>query len=94
MNTGETDENIFTYIQIYSITLRQKWPYSELFWPAFWMRENADQNNSEYGQFLRSVKEWLICGHCVNVAILRKLTVSTEFRAIYPILLFCQEDAI
>ena len=52
--------------------MREKGPYSELFWFAFSrirteygeirsispysvrMRENADQNNSEYGQFLRS----------------------------------------
>ena len=52
--------------------LREKCPYSELFWPAFFrirteygeillispysvrMRENTDQNNSEYGHFLRS----------------------------------------
>ena len=53
-------------------SLREKCPYSELFWftfSRFWteyeeiriispysvqMRENADQNNSEYGHFLRS----------------------------------------
>ena len=53
-------------------SLREKCPYSELFWPAFShirteygetqsispnsvrMRENADQNNSKYGHFLRS----------------------------------------
>ena len=51
-------------------TLREKWPCSELFWPVFsliraeygvsispysvQMRENADQNNSEYGHILRS----------------------------------------
>ena len=52
--------------------MREKCPYSELFWSAFSrirneygeilgispysvrMRENADQNNSEYGHFLRS----------------------------------------
>ena len=47
--------------------MRKKCPYSELFWSAFFrigteygetpysvpMRENADQNNSEYGHFLR-----------------------------------------
>ena len=50
------------------ILLREKCPYSELFWPVFCsirteygapysvgMRENADQNNSEYGHFLRSI---------------------------------------
>ena len=59
---------------IQSITLREKCPYSELFWSAFshiWteygeilrispysarMRENTDQNHSEYGHFLRSVR--------------------------------------
>ena len=57
---------------IKSNTLREKCPYSELFWSAFSrirneygeifrispysvrMRENADQNNSEHGHFLRS----------------------------------------
>ena len=53
------------------IPLREKCPYSELFWSAFSrirteygeirsageirMQENAGQNNSEYGHFLRSV---------------------------------------
>ena len=55
------------------VSLREKCPYSELFWPAFScirteygeilrispysvrMRENTDQNNSEYGHFLRNV---------------------------------------
>ena len=50
------------------LALRKKCPYSELFWlvfPAFGdtnispysvrMRENTDQNKSEYGHFLRSV---------------------------------------
>ena len=44
-------------------SLHKNYPYSELFWSAFsriWteyavrMRENADQNNSDYGIFLRS----------------------------------------
>ena len=34
--------------------MREKCPYSELFWSAFSVWENADQNNSEYGLFLRS----------------------------------------
>ena len=52
--------------------MREKSPYSELFWSVFSrirtqyreiplispfsvrMRENTDQNNSEYGHFLRS----------------------------------------
>ena len=51
-----------------SISLHKKCPFSELFWSAFsriWteygapysvrMRENADQNNSEYGHLLSSV---------------------------------------
>ena len=49
-------------------TLREKCPYSELFWSAFSHYsvslfvftpnegENADQNNSQYGRFLRSEK--------------------------------------
>ena len=51
----------------FQLPLRKKCPYSELFWSAFFphflafrlntlsvfspMRENADQNNSEYGTF-------------------------------------------
>ena len=41
--------------------MREKSPYSELFWSTFFrptsvrMRENTDQNNSEYGYCLRSV---------------------------------------
>ena len=50
-----------------SHTLREKCPYSELFWSVFSrirteygeiysvrMQENTDQNNSEYGHFLHS----------------------------------------
>ena len=48
-----------------STSMHEKGPYSELFWSVFsgiWteegerdpMRENADQNNSEYGHFSRS----------------------------------------
>ena len=42
-----------------TISLRKKCPYSELFWSAsvpysVQMRENADQNNSNYEHFLRS----------------------------------------
>ena len=58
--------------KIHNSTLREKCPYSELFWSSFFriqteyggilrfspysfrMRENAAQNNSEYGHFLRS----------------------------------------
>ena len=56
-----------TYFHILNIlnTLRENCPYSELFWSVFShirtvygemlrMRENTDQNNSEYGHFLRS----------------------------------------
>ena len=37
-------------------TLRKKCPYSEWFWTPYSvrMRENADQNNPEYGHFSRS----------------------------------------
>ena len=56
----------------FSYTLREKCPYSDLFWSAFShirteygevrsislysvrMRENVDQNNYEYGNFLHS----------------------------------------
>ena len=55
-----------------SLEYLEKCPYLELFWSAFFhishilcislhsfrMRENGDQNNSEYGHFLRSVKQW------------------------------------
>ena len=37
-------------------SLREKCPYSELFWSVFsrmWNAGNTDQNNSEYGHFLR-----------------------------------------
>ena len=46
------------------LTLREKCPYSELFWSIFsrtrteysvWMRENTDQNNCQYENFLCSV---------------------------------------
>ena len=57
-------------------TLREKCPYSELFWSAFSriqtesgeilcifpysvsMGGNRDQNNPEYGHFLRSEMSW------------------------------------
>ena len=59
--------------------VREKCPYSELFWSAFsrvqteygeilrispqsvWMRENVDQNNSEYGYFSRSATYQVSC---------------------------------
>ena len=58
-----------------ALPLREKCPYSELFWSAFSrirteygeirsifpysvrMRENADQNNSEYGHFLHNFND-------------------------------------
>ena len=58
------------------LSLRKKYPYSELFWSAFSrirtqygetrsispysvrMRENTDQNNSEYGYYLHSDREY------------------------------------
>ena len=63
-------------IYIMLLPLREKCPYSELFWFLFsriWteyekivcispysvrMRENANQNSSKYGHFLRSMPEW------------------------------------
>ena len=36
----------------HKLTMRKKCPYSEL---SVRMRENADQNNSEYGHFLRRI---------------------------------------
>ena len=51
-----------------NFTLREKCPCSELFWSSFsrirtehgeiavQIRENADQNNSEYGQFIRQAR--------------------------------------
>ena len=60
-----------------TITLRKKYPYSELFYSVYsririeygeiqsitsysvQMRENTDQNNSEYGHFSRSISEYL-----------------------------------
>ena len=65
------------YIAVsYEPTLRENFPYSELFWAVFSrirteygemlrislysvrMLENTDQNNSEYGHFLRSVTHY------------------------------------
>ena len=55
-----------------TVSLRKKFPYSELFWSKYFqrdmeiwsifpysvpIRENADQNNSEYGHFSRSIFE-------------------------------------
>ena len=61
------------------MSLREKCPYSELFWSvsqyfilvrispySVRMRENTDQNYSEYGYFSRSV-----CGFC-NIVIFEK----------------------
>ena len=63
----------YHYNKFCRLALREKRPYSELFWSVFFhlrteyedilrispysiqMRENADQNNSKYGQFSRSV---------------------------------------
>ena len=50
--------------------MREKYSYLELFWSAFFriwteygeMWENADQNNSGWGHFLRSV-----CSCCAKV---------------------------
>ena len=47
------------------ITLREKCPYSELFWSAFSRiqteyRENADLNNCEYGHVLHSVSNTVV----------------------------------
>ena len=61
---------IFWVNTFLNISLRTKCPYSELFWSAFFPHfpafrlntpnagtcgKNADQNNSEYGHFLRSI---------------------------------------
>ena len=74
------------------VTLREKSPYSELFWSAFsrirteygeilpispysvQMRENADQNNSEYDHFLRSVNQTITL--LVNREVFEKKSVS------------------
>ena len=37
---------------------------------SVWMRENADQINSEYAHFLRSVKEW-VARICKNANIIK-----------------------
>ena len=55
-------------LYVENVTLREKCPHGELFCLrteygvtrsispcSFRMRENTDQNNSEYGRFLRSV---------------------------------------
>ena len=58
--------NEFQDTQLVNSTLREKCRYSELFWsafsrirtafPALSLRDNADQNSSEYEHFLHSVK--------------------------------------
>ena len=72
------DLNLNAVAQIFTtLALREKCPYSELFWSVFshiWteygeiqsispysvqMRENTDQNNSEYGHSLLSVAQLL-----------------------------------
>ena len=51
MIEGPKDDSGYSW----SNSLRKKCPYSELFWSTFSrIRENVDQNNSEYGHFLRS----------------------------------------
>ena len=67
------DKKLYQKCLTMKLSLRKKWPYSELFWSVFShirteygeirsispysvrMRENVDQNNSEYGHFSRSV---------------------------------------
>ena len=54
-----------------SLTLRKTFPYLELFWSKCGKcGKNVDQNNSEYGHFLRSVKS--IC----NALIAPKITLA------------------
>ena len=80
------DRVLNTPLEVLTFTkpLREKSPYSELFWSAFpgmWteyeealrispysvrMRENADQNNSEYGRFLRSKYNLKISSQILN----------------------------
>ena len=85
----EGDFNTFPHIR--SSTLREKCPYSELFWSTLSrirteygeilriflysvrIRENADQNNSEHGHFLRSATVKTILG------IFRTVLVSTNW---------------
>ena len=56
-NTGKYwNKKVFSYkmdLMELSLNLREKCPYSEF--SVFRMRENADQNNSKYGHFLRSL---------------------------------------
>ena len=58
-------QNVVTKASI-RVSLREKCPFLELLWSTFshirteycdsvQMRENADQNNSEYGHFSRDV---------------------------------------
>ena len=79
------------HTSLYSHTLREKCPYSELFWSAFSrirtekreilhislysvrMRENADQNNSECGHFLRSD---ICCSYKNIVTILNRVFLN------------------
>ena len=99
-------------MQYKSIALHEKCPYSELFWSAFsriWteyreiLRKNADQNNSEYEHFLRSV-DWLVLYVCKiflawinrkylkHVVFLHKSFYSCHYRIYwtYKIIYTCQ----
>ena len=50
-------KSIHVYVYVYSVTLREKCPYLELFRSAFLRVQ--DQTNSEYGHFLRSVMHFV-----------------------------------
>ena len=79
------------------LPLRKKWPYSELFWSAIsrirteygeirsispvQMRENADQNNSEYGHFSHIVD----CVHSVDRCISSHCKVSRFWNFVAPL---------
>ena len=68
--------------RVVRVTLLEKCPYSELFWSVFLpirteyaeispssvrMRENTDQNDCEYGLFLRSVSNWFFGNYFVKI---------------------------
>ena len=76
------------------MTLRKKCPYSKLFWAAFFPHfpvfnpnagkygKNADQNNSEYAHFLRSVRQMI---RNEGSEITRYMSGSITFRNILSI---------
>ena len=92
---------LFILILKFYPTLHKKSPYLELFWSAFFPHfpglKNADQNNSEYGQFLRSVKKWsskvLILKKSKEKKRLFRITRSILCKALYGDVKFVNNES-